>query len=242
MEPTNLLFILSDQHSRDAMGCQGHPLVQTPALDRLAAGGTRFQNAYVNCPVCVPSRASLQTGRYVHDVRCWDNGIPYDGSVPGWGHRLREQGHRVDSIGKLHFRSAEDDNGLGEEVEPLHVVDGVGDVGVVGVDVFRPRGQEIGGLDHSAVGARVPGVPGQGDHVGGSDVAGAGDHRHAAVVCLDRDGGDPLALLGAHDVCLAIVAADDEAVDAFVDGAAHRTSGPNRRPGAASARRLARAG
>ncbi len=128
MEPTNLLFILSDQHSRDAMGCQGHPLVQTPALDRLAAGGTRFQNAYVNCPVCVPSRASLQTGRYVHDVRCWDNGIPYDGSVPGWGHRLREQGHRVDSIGKLHFRSAEDDNGLGEEVEPLHVVDGVGDV------------------------------------------------------------------------------------------------------------------
>ena len=39
MQPTNLLYILSDQHNRDVLGCYGHPLVQTPHLDRLAAGG-----------------------------------------------------------------------------------------------------------------------------------------------------------------------------------------------------------
>jgi choline-sulfatase len=127
MQPTNLLYILSDQHNRDALGCYGHPLVQTPNLDRLAARGTRFTNAYTPCPICVPARASLATGRYVHQIRYWDNGIPYDGAVPSWHHRLREQGHQVDVIGKLHFRSADDDNGWSREIDPLHVVGGVGD-------------------------------------------------------------------------------------------------------------------
>ena len=127
MQPSNLLFIISDQHQAAAMGCAGHPLVQTPNLDRLAAGGTRFSNAYTNCPICVPARASLATGQYVHNIGNWDNGFPYDGGAPSWGHRLKAAGHRVDSIGKLHFRSAADDNGFTEEIEPLHVVEGIGD-------------------------------------------------------------------------------------------------------------------
>ena len=128
MQPTNLLFILSDQHTRDMTGCYGHPLVQTPNLDRLAQQGTRFTSAYTNCPICVPARASLATGRYVHQIGYWDNAFPYEGETPSWGHRLKAQGYRVDSIGKLHFRSNEDDNGFTEEVDPLHVVDGVGDI------------------------------------------------------------------------------------------------------------------
>ncbi len=127
MKPANLLFILSDQHQGAAMGCAGHPIVQTPNLDRLAAGGARFSNAYTNCAICVPVRAALATGQYVHQIGNWDNGFPYDGSVPSWGHRLKEQGAIVDSIGKLHFRSAADDNGFRREIEPLHVVDGIGD-------------------------------------------------------------------------------------------------------------------
>lgn len=127
MKPANLLFIFSDQHQAAAMGCAGHPLAQTPNLDCLAAGGTRFSNAYTNCAICVPARASLATGQYVHRIGNWDNGLPYDGSVPSWGHRLKERGYVVDSIGKLHFRSAEDDNGFTNEIEPLHVVDGIGD-------------------------------------------------------------------------------------------------------------------
>ena len=127
MKPANLLFIFSDQHQGAAMGCAGHPIVQTPNLDQLAARGTRFSNAYTNCAICVPVRAALATGQYVHQIGNWDNGFPYDGSVPSWGHRLKEQGTIVDSIGKLHFRSAEDDNGFSNEIEPLHVVDGIGD-------------------------------------------------------------------------------------------------------------------
>ena len=128
MEAKNLLFMLSDQHRRDAAGSYGHPAVQTPHIDALAARGTRFTHAHTNCPICVPARASLATGRYVHQIGYWDNGIAYDGRVPSWGHRLREQGFQVDSIGKLHFRSVDYDHGFSEEIDPLHVVGGVGDV------------------------------------------------------------------------------------------------------------------
>ena len=127
MQPSNLLFIISDQHQAAALGCAGHPLAQTPHLDRLAAGGTRFSNAYTNCAICVPARAALATGQYVHSIGNWDNGFPYDGAVPSWGHQLKQAGTLVDSIGKLHFRSAADDNGFTNEIEPLHVVDGIGD-------------------------------------------------------------------------------------------------------------------
>ncbi len=128
MQPKNLLYIISDQHNRNFLGAYGNEYVETPNLDALAARGTRFANAYTNCPICVPARASLATGRYVHDIGYWDNAFPYDGAVPGWGHAFKAQGFRVDSIGKLHFRGVEDDNGFTEEVEPLHVVEGVGDI------------------------------------------------------------------------------------------------------------------
>jgi choline-sulfatase len=127
MKPANLLFILSDEHSRRVLGCYGHQMIRTPHLDRLATSGVRFSDAYSNSPICVPSRAALATGRHVHQIRFWDNAIPYDGSVKSWHHRLREAGHEVTAIGKLHFRSADDDNGFTEEVMPLHVVDGIGD-------------------------------------------------------------------------------------------------------------------
>lgn len=128
MNPTNLLFILSDQHTRNVLGCYGNSLVQTPNLDRLAGRGTRFTNAVTPCPICVPARAALATGSYVHQTGHWDNALPYHGEIPSWHHRLREQGHQVDQIGKLHFRSGEDDNGFSHEIEPLHVVEGIGDV------------------------------------------------------------------------------------------------------------------
>lgn len=128
MKPTNLVFIMSDEHNPRVLGAAGHPIIKTPHLDRLAARGTYFPDAHCNSPICVPSRASFTTGHYVHTVRFWDNGNPYDGSVRGWGHRLIETGHRSVSIGKLHYRSAKDPNGFDEEIMPLHVVDGVGDL------------------------------------------------------------------------------------------------------------------
>jgi choline-sulfatase len=127
-KPANLLFICSDQHSRDMSGCYGNPVIQTPHIDALANRGTRFTNAVTNCPVCVPARASLATGKYVHQIGYWDNAFPYEGRVRGWGHQLIDQGYQVDSIGKLHYRSEADDQGFVNEIEGLYVVDGVGDI------------------------------------------------------------------------------------------------------------------
>lgn len=129
MKPANLLFILSDEHSKRVLGCYGHPMVRTPNLDALAARGTRFTSAYTNCPICVPGRASFATGRYVHQVRCWDNAIAYTGQPTSWGHRLMEQGHHVAAIGKLHYKVSQPAvNGFDEEIMPLHIADGIGDL------------------------------------------------------------------------------------------------------------------
>ena len=124
--PPNFLVIISDEHRKDAMGCAWHPLVHTPHLDRLAARGTRFTNAYTSSPMCVPTRAALACGDYVHRTGFWDSATPYDGSAATWMHRVRDAGHEMVSIGKLHFRSGEDDNGFSEEILPMHVVGGVG--------------------------------------------------------------------------------------------------------------------
>jgi choline-sulfatase len=127
MEPKNLLVIMSDEHSPKILGCHGHPVVRTPNLDALAARGTRFSAAYTTSPVCVPARAAFAIGKYVHQIGFWDNADPYDGSIPSWHHRLRQAGHQVVSIGKLHFRGG-DDYGFSEEIVPMHVIDGKGDL------------------------------------------------------------------------------------------------------------------
>ena len=125
-EPKNLLFILSDNHNRAFSGPYGHPQAVTPNLDALAARGVIFANAYSASPLCCPSRASLATGRFPHQTGYWDNAITYDGSVPSWMRRLRDRGHAVVSIGKLHFRSSDDDNGFTQERLAMHILNGKG--------------------------------------------------------------------------------------------------------------------
>jgi choline-sulfatase len=122
----NVLFLFSDEHRRDALGCYGHPLVKTPNLDRLAARGTRFTNAYTPSPICVPARAAMASGEYVHKTRCWSNAQAYQGEPRSWGHELQDNGLRVDSIGKLHYRGKEFDNGFDNEILPMYIRNGVG--------------------------------------------------------------------------------------------------------------------
>src|SRR5262249_1485724 len=128
MRAKNLLIVMSDQHSRGMLGCYGHPVVKTPNLDGLATRGTRFTWCWTPSPVCIPARASFATGKYIHQIGFWDDADPYDGSIPSWHHRLRETGHRVVSIGKLHFRSDDDDCGFSESIVPMQVVEGKGDL------------------------------------------------------------------------------------------------------------------
>ena len=103
----NILFLFSDEHDPRHMGVSGSPLAHTPHMDALAARGTRFVNAYTPSPICVPARASLATGLDVHDVRCWDNALAYDGRVPGWGHVMQatRPPRRVDRQAALHQRN-----------------------------------------------------------------------------------------------------------------------------------------
>ena len=133
---------MSDEHNPKFLGAAGHPFIATPNLDALAARGTRFTAAYTTCPICVPARAAFAVGRYVHDIGYWDNADGYDGAIPSWHHALRDAGHRVVSIGKLHFRGRPgDDHGFSEEIVPMHIVDGIGDVkGLVRENIPKRKG------------------------------------------------------------------------------------------------------
>mgnify|MGYP001157567189 FL=1 len=122
----NLIIIMSDEHQGNALSCVAHPFVKTPNIDRLANNGVIFSNAYTSCPICVPARASFATGLPVHKNRLWDNAMPYYGQISSWGHSLQSQNVPVESIGKLHYRSEEDDDGFDKKHIPMMVVNGVG--------------------------------------------------------------------------------------------------------------------
>ena len=122
----NLLVIVADELRRDVLGCMNNAVVRTPNLDALAARGTVFDRAYTPSPICVSARAALATGQYVHRTGHWDSAAPYYGDPVSWMHAVRDQGVRVRSFGKLHFRSSADDNGFVEEFLPMHVVGGRG--------------------------------------------------------------------------------------------------------------------
>lgn len=138
MPPRNLLVIMSDEHNPRVAGYAGHPFISTPNLDALARRGTQFSRAYTTSPVCVPARAGFAAGKYIHQIGFWDNADAYDGSVPSWHHVLRERGHEVVSIGKLHFRLPGEDHGFSQEQIPMHIVQGKGDLmGLVREDLPR---------------------------------------------------------------------------------------------------------
>jgi choline-sulfatase len=124
--PANLIFIQSDNHNRDVLGCYGHRIVRTPTIDKLASHGVRFVGAYTASPLCCPARAAMATGRFPHETGYWDNALAYDGRVASWMHRLRGEGHIVAGIGKLHYRSGEQDNGFTEEFLGMHLLGGKG--------------------------------------------------------------------------------------------------------------------
>ncbi len=99
----NVLWIMADQLRYDYLSCYGHPHLSTPNVDGLAAEGVRFTNAYVQSPVCGPSRMSAYTGRYVRSHGSTWNGIPLRVGEPTLGDHLREAGVRTALVGKTHM-------------------------------------------------------------------------------------------------------------------------------------------
>ncbi|MFQ6097301.1 MAG: sulfatase [Armatimonadota bacterium] len=100
----NFLIFVTDEQPGNLLGCDGHPVLQTPNIDRLASEGVRFSRCYTVHPMCMPTRATWFTGRTPrgHRVRC--NGIPLDASLPTITDALRRAGYATHGIGKHHLR------------------------------------------------------------------------------------------------------------------------------------------
>ena len=101
----NFLFIITDQHRADHLGCGGNSVVQTPNIDGLAAQGTMWDRFYVANPICMPNRASIMTGRMCSAHGARHNGIPLSRDHTTFVELLRDAGYRTGLIGKSHLQS-----------------------------------------------------------------------------------------------------------------------------------------
>lgn len=99
----NIIWIMADQLRWDYLSCYGHPTLKTPNMDKLAAKGVRFTNAYVQSPICGPSRMSYYTGRYVRSHGSTWNGFPLKVGELTLGDHLRDVDVRSVLVGKTHM-------------------------------------------------------------------------------------------------------------------------------------------
>ena len=99
----NVLLILADQFRYDCLGANGNRIIRTPNLDGLAAESANFSHAFVQAPVCVPSRVSLLTGRYPHSHKNRVNYTPCDAREIFLQRMLHDAGYQTGSVGKLHY-------------------------------------------------------------------------------------------------------------------------------------------
>ncbi|MDF2157504.1 sulfatase [Algoriphagus sp. CAU 1675] len=99
----NIIFILTDDQRWDAMGFAGNPIIRTPEMDRLAAEGTYFENAFVTTPICAASRASILTGLYerTHGYTFGQGAIKQPFMDQSYPVELRKAGYHTGFFGKF---------------------------------------------------------------------------------------------------------------------------------------------
>ncbi|MDE2017147.1 MAG: choline-sulfatase [Hyphomicrobiales bacterium] len=115
-ERPNVLIVMADQLSAPRLRAYGHRVVKTPNLDRLAAAGVVFENAYCNFPLCSPSRASFMSGQLASRTRVYDNAAEFSADVPTFAHYMRAAGWRVALAGKMHFCGPDQMHGFEERL------------------------------------------------------------------------------------------------------------------------------
>lgn len=99
----NILILMADQLTPGALPVYGNPVVRTPHIDRLAAGGVVFDAAYCNSPLCAPSRYTFLSGRLPSRIGAYDNAAELPAEVLTFAHHLRHAGYQTALSGKMHF-------------------------------------------------------------------------------------------------------------------------------------------
>jgi arylsulfatase A-like enzyme len=104
----NVIVFFTDQQRWDTAGVYGNPMGLTPNLDRMAARGTLFRNAFTCQPVCAPARGCIQTGLWATQHGVWRNALVLDPAHKRLGEFLRAEGYRTGYIGKWHLSDTND--------------------------------------------------------------------------------------------------------------------------------------
>ena len=101
----NFLFVITDQHRADHVGSYGNTVVQTPNIDSIAAKGLSFDKFYVSCPICMPNRATLMTGRMPSVNGVLTNGLSLPWNSNTFVNALKQSGYQTALIGKSHLQN-----------------------------------------------------------------------------------------------------------------------------------------
>lgn len=176
----NVLWIMADQLRWDYLSCAGHPHLHTPNIDALAARGVRFTNAYVQSPLCGPSRMSAYTGRYVRSHGSTYNRVPLRVGERTMGDHLRGLGVDPVLVGKTHMVA---------DVEGMARL-GIDPASTIGVELaecgFRPFERDDG-LHPTAMINNRP-QPAYNDYLRGLGYGSENPWQDFANSALDEDG------------------------------------------------------
>jgi len=119
-EQPHIIYIFPDQLRGDTLGCAGHPLVQTPHIDALAAEGVLFARCYTNGPSCRPARATMMTGLHVHQHGVQDNGGPPSPTLQSHVRDIHDAGYYTMVVGKTHLQRGNASTHLDTLKDTLH--------------------------------------------------------------------------------------------------------------------------
>ena len=136
--------------SASALSAYGNEFSITPALDRLSASATVFENAYCNYPICAPSRFSMMTGQLPSRIDAFDNAAELPASIPTFAHYLRNAGYATTLAGKMHFVGPDQLHGFEERLtSELYPTDFVWNK--VGTEFTKEQVSDARGVTHAGV-------------------------------------------------------------------------------------------